>query len=255
MNKRRNDARRESWKEDVEFHVPCAEPGITFKVVLHLEGTRPRRMPAPRAIAIARGAAVEAIAETAKRYSVAADKAATDAAEAACLNLKRSRRKPHIDTVRVRLHGDRDAKVELRHLQTLKRIAEVAGAEAVTEAARAVAIRHTVLDDHGTTVARLLLEPPAKTEFDNLPETAAELRTGIDDYRPDERWIRVAETLKAFADKRATEEVKQVLRDLSVWIASRSPELSERIDEARREAPLDGDLPSQDPDLQTAENE
>lgn len=254
MNERRTDSRREFWKDDAEFHVPCAEPGIAFKVVLHLEGTRPRRMPAPRAVALARGAAVEAIAETAKHYSVIADKAATDAAKASCLGLKRSRRKPHIDKVRVQLHGDRDAQVELRHLQTLKRIAEVAGAEAVREAAKAMAIRHTVLDDHGTTVANLLVETPEGTTFNSLPRAAANLRTGIDDYRPDERWIRVAESLKSFVDKRASEEVKQVLRDLSVWIASHDPELAEQIDEARREAPPGNGDSGPGPDDQAAQS-
>ncbi|MQM24629.1 hypothetical protein [Glycomyces albidus] len=232
MIKRRPRSRLESWKADVEFRVPCAEPGIAFQVRLILEGTRPERIPEPQAIALAQAAAERAIADAARQYSVLDDEAAAIAATAAVWRSKLPRRGPSIEQVTVRLRGNRDAQVELVHLEVLRRIAGVAGPEAVEQVARAMSIRHVVLDDHASTIAHFLLDPPHGFKLDQFPEAAADLRRSIDDYQPDESWIRTAEALNLLVSKKTSPELQSMLRELSRWIAKYSPELSEQLGDA-----------------------
>jgi hypothetical protein len=232
MSKRRPRPRLESWKADAEFRVPCAEPGIAFQVRLHLAGTRPERIPEPRAIAVTQAAAERAIADATGQYSVLHDESAAIAATAGVWDMKLPRRGPRIEKVTVTLHGDRNAQIELRHLEVLRRIAAIVGPEAVEQAAKVIGMRHIVLDDHASTVAYLALKPPEGTKFENFPKTAADLRTHMDDYQPDESWIRTAEALKLLVRKKTSPELQSMLRELSRWIAKYSPELSEQLGDA-----------------------
>jgi hypothetical protein len=235
MSMRRPKSRHKIWKADAEFRVPCAEPGIGFQVKLHLEGTRPERILEPQAIALTQAAAERAIADAVGKYSALDDEAAAIAATAGVWNVKLPRRGPRIEKVSVKLRGDRNAQVELRHLEVLRRIADIAGHEAVEPAARIMGMRHIVLDDHASTVAHLVLDPPDETKINTLPKTAADLRTSIDDYRPDESWIRMAETLKLLVSKKTSPELQSMLRELSRWIAKYSPEVSEQFGDALRD--------------------
>ncbi|MEV0650178.1 hypothetical protein AB0I28_33455 [Phytomonospora sp. NPDC050363] len=217
------------WTVDASFCVPSREPGIVFAVALHLEGLRPRRMAEQHAVAFTSGQAVTSIVDVARRYSVLCADAATIAATAACLAAQPERRGLRVDKAEVRLSSDSRGQTETRHLEVLRRTAQIAGVRAAYAAAQAEAVRHVVLDDHTTTVAYLLLTASEGTNLDTVPATAAKLRRHIDDYRPDERWIRVAEALNSLTSRKTPEEIKEMIGNLVDWAAVYDKNLSEGL--------------------------
>jgi hypothetical protein len=234
MIKRHNWSWRKPWKADAEFRVASAEPGITFAVKLHLEGHRSRRMPEPHAAAFACGLAVKSVTAIARHYTALTTDAAQIAATAACLAAPHPWRGLHIGKVELKLGSDQSAQEESARLALLQRTAQIGGAEAVIDATRAEALHHAVLADHTTTTAYLLARSRPGDNVTNLAKDAAALRRNVDDYRPAQQWIRVAEALNTLLDRKRQqpEQIRDMLQNLADWAGHYDGPLAASIIEA-----------------------
>jgi hypothetical protein len=143
----------------------------------------------------------------------------------------------------VSLDTDELALEEARSFAVLRRTAEIAGREAVRDAAAAEALRHVVLNDHVSTVAHLMLSG-RKYEGMNLSTDAADLRREIDDRRPGGGWIRAAELLGGFVAELGPEMRAALLESFADFMTGWNSQSADHFktmadDERRRTRPDD----------------
>jgi hypothetical protein len=197
------------------FHVPSVDTGIVFEVTAELTGSCSKRLK-ERALTVALSAVVEVVAPIAKRFDVSCADACEALANRACMAIRKPHRQLRVHSVALTFSAARSHIEAAAHLAALRRIAAVAGREAVREAARADALQQVVLDNHAAMVAHLLLTREPE-EHGDLAGDAARLVRGVEDLRPSQPWIRVIEAITSLRDRHEPEDVKKMASDLAVW--------------------------------------
>lgn len=196
--------RRSEWETSSDFNVPSADLGIPFLATVRLRGDRPRRLPKDRVTILASGFAVDAVAASARRFSVLYPDAAGRAAAAACLSTPNLNEGIRILTAEVELSTNPKMQAEARRLAVLRRAAELAGREAVSEAAKAaVAASVESVDEHND-----------------------------EDDGPEQRWLDVAVAIHRLVDRRNATELKETMLSLADWAEIQDKALAEALRKA-----------------------
>jgi hypothetical protein len=194
--------RRLEWEMNSEFNVPSADLGIPFLATVRLRGDRPRRLPEDHVIVLAGGFAVDAVAASARRFSVLFPAAAGRAAAAACLSTLNPNERIRILAAEVELSTSPKMQAEARRLAVLRRAAELAGREAVSEAAKAAVAASVESEDEDK------------------------------DDGPEQRWLDVAVAIHRLVDRRNATERKETMLSLADWAEIQDKALAEALRKA-----------------------